>query len=318
MKHLFIVNPISFAKESEMYSVIRDISAYFDTTKDVEHFVYVSRYPRDAVSVVKKCIHNANDAVRVYAVGGDGILFDCLNGMIKFPHAELAIIPYGTANDFMRSFGEDVTHIFRNIEKQVKADTITTDVIHIGSKFALSFCAAGIEAAAVLRYYEICRRYPHFARSHVKSIYVMTAFLALLDEYVTFQEYEITIDGINYDGQYSSINIANSACYGGNKTPAPMAHPADGFLDIILTISTNRWRLMNVLMDYTNGKYYKHPKIFKHVRGKAISVRSKAPLQLDTDGESYFDTSLDARIKPNAVKIVAPDGLDYIVRRTLV
>ena len=318
MKHLVVVNPWSFIKVSDMDTVIRDIKAYFDSAKGMEYLIYVSRYPRDAVSVVKKYVRETDKTVRVYSVGGDGILFDCLNGMITFPNAELAVIPYGAANDFVRAFGEGKAPIFRNIEKQVKAGTIPTDVINIGSKYILGFCAAGVEAASVLKYYDTCRKYPFIAKKYGKVLYLAGAPLAIMDKKVTSQEYEVTIDGVRFNGRYSAINIANNACYGGDKIPVPMAHPADGFFDIILTKSISRLRLVSVIPAYIRGKYYKYPEIFKHIRGKAVSIRSESPLQLNTDGESYYDARLDAKIIPGAVNIVSPDNLKYLLRRELI
>ncbi|MCL2565334.1 MAG: hypothetical protein FWE24_05920 [Defluviitaleaceae bacterium] len=319
MKHLVVVNPISFNKKAEMTAVIRDINAYFDRddNKDIDYYIYISRYPRDAVSVIKKYIGKTKDTVRVYSVGGDGIMFDCLNGIVTFENAELAVIPYGISNDFVRAFGENAAHVFRDIEKQVKAETIPTDVINVGGKHSLNFCAVGVEAASVLKYYGICRKYPDIAKKIGKPLFVVGAPLALMDKKLVHQEYEVTIDGVNYNGRYCTINIANNPCYGGNKTPAPMAHPADGFLDIILAKSISRLRLLSVIYDYTKGKYYKYPGIFKYIRGTEVSIRSQSPLQINTDGESYYDARLDAKIIPSAVKIAAPDGLKYVRRREL-
>jgi YegS/Rv2252/BmrU family lipid kinase len=317
MKHLFIVNPVSFLKSSDMDDVINDINAYFSSVKDLEYFVHVSRYPRDAVSVIRKYMSRTDDTVRVYAVGGDGIVFDCLNGIASFNNTELAVIPYGTANDFSRAFGEDKAHILRNIEKQVNADTIPTDLINVGFKRIIGFCAAGLEASAVIKYYKIRMKYPSFAKRHGKTLYFLGAFSSIMDKKISQQEYEVTIDGKSFDGKYATIIIANNSGYGGNKTPAPMAHPADGFLDILMTKGVSRLRLLSVVTQYTSGKYYKYPRIFTHVRGKQVSIRSNSPLLLNTDGESYYDTHVDAKILPGAVKVASPDGIGYVIRREL-
>ena len=316
MKHLVIVNPKSFPKKAKMESVIFDIKVYFDSVS-ADYLVYVSRYPRDAMSVVKKYIQETDEIVRVYSVGGDGMTFDCLNGMMGFANAELAVIPYGTSNDFVRAFGENKAHIFRDIEKQATAGTILTDVISIGARSILNFASAGVEAGAVLKFFEVSQKHPGIAHVLGKSLYTACAPLAILDKRITYQKYEITIDGVNYDGNYASINIANSACYGGDKNAVIMAHPADGFFDIILTKSVSSLRLFSVILDYTKGNYYRYPSVFTHVRGKEVSIRSSSPLQLNTDGESYYDERLDAKIVPNAVKIVAPDNLQYVTRREL-
>jgi len=317
MKHLIVVNPKSFAKRSEMTDAVRDIREYFDSVKGSDYFIYISRYPRDAVSVIRKYVRETDKTVRVYSVGGDGILFDCLNGMAELENAELAVIPYGTTNDFVRAFGEGVSGVFRNIEKQATAGTIATDLINVGARHAINFCATGIEAAVVLKYYEISRRHPALVKRFGGFVYLASAPIAIMDKKIIEQEYEIIIDGERHRGRYAAINIANTPCYGGDKSAAPMACPTDGFLDVILTKSTSRPQLMRKITSYTKGRYYKYPKLFKHIRCKEIKIYSESPLYLNTDGEAYYDAHLEAKIVPNAVNIVAPDGLKYYLRREL-
>jgi len=160
MKHLVIVNPKSFAKESGMLSVIADIRTYFKNAANADYTIYISRYPRDAIGVVNDFIKSANEIVRVYSVGGDGILYDCLNGLVGLPNAELAVIPYGKTDDFVRAFGEGKNKIFRDIKKQATANAIPTDIISIGNRYALNFCSAGFAPAVELKYDEMNKTYP--------------------------------------------------------------------------------------------------------------------------------------------------------------
>jgi len=320
MKHLVVVNPKSFGKESDMFSVISNLKTYFEKNelnKD-EYQIYISRYPRDAIRVVNKYLSNTSEVVRVYSVGGDGILYDCLNGLIHFPNAQLAIIPYGTTNDFVRAFGEGNQAIFRDIEKQANAPTIPTDVICIGNRYVLNFCGIGIEAATVLKYYEVSRKYPLLAKKLGKHLYMAVipfAVIDILEKGVASQKYEVIIDGEHYDGAYLGINFANGSCYAGDKTPFPMAHPADGLMEVMMLsgkITPNTAIFVN---RYTKGKYYKYPKILRHIRAKEIIVRSNAPMHINADGEAYYGSEINAKIIPAAVNIVAPSGLSYVRRQ---
>jgi len=317
MKHLVVVNPKSFMKESAMFSVVRDITAYFKSINDAEYLIYTSRYPRDAIEVVNEYICGTKDTVRVYSVGGDGILYDCLNGLVGVSNAELAVIPYGTSNDFVRAFGEGKQEIFRDIAKQASAPSIPTDVIKIGGRYALNFCCVGFEAAVVIKYYDICKNYPLFLQMFGKHLYMAGIPLALFDKNITRQKYEVLIDGEKYDGVYLGINIANGPCYGGNKTPFPMAHPADGQMEVMLHNCKITPYFFVILNNFIKGKYYKHPKVLQHMHAKEVIIRSNAPIYVNVDGEAYYDSKIEAKIIPAAVNIAAPDGLPYIRRQNL-
>ena len=311
IKHLIVVNPKAFIKKSEMLEVIDEIRVYFERGQKAEFMVHVSRYPRDAVNVIRKLITNTKDTVRVYSVGGDGILFDCLNGVARLPNAELAVMPYGTSNDFVRSFGENNQALFRDISKQATAGVIPTDVIHCGNRFALNFCTVGIESGAILKYYDIRKKYEWMGKRFGGLVYLLGGILAAMDKKLVNQEYELVIDGETYNGRYATICIANNCCYGGNKYAAPDADPTDGLLDVMLVKSANLLSLMLMIQRYTKGKYYKYPDSIKHLRAKEITVRSPNPLYLDLDGEAYYDTQINASVIASAINIVAVDGLEY-------
>jgi len=310
MKHLVVVNPKSFSKKTEMLFVVDDIKSFFDNDQ-ADYLIHISRYPRDAISVVKEYVQSANELVRVYSVGGDGILFDCLNGIANLPNTELAIIPYGTSTDFVRAFGEDKYPLFRDIEKQANAGTIPTDIISVGHRYILGFCCIGFEASVIFKYRDWSRRFPILPKIFGKSFYFAGVPHTLFDKKLTTQKYEVRIDGKLYDGQYVALNFANTPCYGGDKVPFPAADPTDGYIDIMLINSKITPRFLAAINDYLKGKAQKYPDIFKGVRGKEISIISDSPIQIVTDGEPYFDSSVHAKILSGAVQIVTPDGTPY-------
>ena len=326
MKHLFIINPVSFPKESEMAAVISEINDHFKTDAQYYH-IHISRFPRDGIRYVRKFIEAAQgEMVRVYAVGGDGVVFDCLNGLSDMPNAQLAIVPYGIYSDFLRVFGDGshIREIFRSIRTMATAGTMYTDVISLGHRRTLSFVTMGLEALAFYKHSEMRRKYPNLAKRLGRSFYKIGGPLAVLDKRGYNFEYEITIDGKSYDGRYVGIHISNSGVYGGNMVPAPMARPDDGWLDIITVSDVSRATLIRMMGKYTSGKYYmandetpadKYIKeTLRHIRGKEITVRSNNPMYVNADSETHHDVKMNINILPAHLQIVVPDGLSYVRR----
>jgi hypothetical protein len=47
----------------------------------------------------------SGEEIRFYACGGDGTLYDVVNGAFGFKNVQVAVIPLGSGNDFIRLFG---------------------------------------------------------------------------------------------------------------------------------------------------------------------------------------------------------------------
>jgi diacylglycerol kinase family enzyme len=318
-KHLFIVNPISFRTETDMNVFTALVRHQFETVFKAEYDIRISRFPRHAVRTVRQYITQAGPetTVRVYAVGGDGILFDCLNGLVGLPNAELAPVPYGRTNDFVRAFGEGLECVFRDISRLVPAPVIPTDILHCGSNYALNLCTVGMESDAIFRSVAIqknLKTWPRFLRNSSRvynAVYYLGGVIAMFNQRTMRQEYTLSIDGENLSGAYASVNIANGPCYGGDKSAVVTAVPDDGFMDVLLFRSSTTLRDLTRILPYTQGRYDRYPRDFTLKRGKIITIRSEDPLMIDLDGEAFLDTNITVELIAGSVKIAAPDNLSY-------
>jgi diacylglycerol kinase family enzyme len=315
-EHFFIINPRSFPRKGEMEAFISGVEKHFRDNRVSGLFYHVSRYPRDAISVVRKYLGLAGPetTVRVYAVGGDGIVFDCLNGIVGLPNAELAIMPFGGGSDFVRAFGGEHYHAFRDTALQVTAPAIPTDIIHCGNNYALNFCTVGQESAAVIYAFPLNKRFEK-ARLMFPALtslfYSLGGIAAAFDKTLHGQRYDLRADGTDYSGRYNDINVANGPFYGSGKTPVATAVPDDGFLDMLVVRNMGPLQVLRLMPRYLRGEYYKYPKACFLRRVKKITIRSESPLLVNMDGEAFFDSRLTIEIIPRAVKIAAVNNLAY-------
>jgi diacylglycerol kinase family enzyme len=318
-KHLFIINPVSFRGGTNMENFIFWLKDQFKRVIKEAYDIRVSRFPRHAVRTVRQYITQAGpeQSVRVYAVGGDGILFDCLNGIVGLPNADLAPVPYGNINDFVRSFGEGLDNAFRDIPRLAAAPAIPTDILHCGSNYALNFCTVGLESAANFHAVAIqkhLKSWPWFFRnSHrvYNMSYAVGGIMVMFDKKLLTQKYVVNIDGEDLSGNYANVNIANAPCCGGDKNPVITAVPDDGLMDVLLFKGIGALRGLVRMLPYIKGRYDRFPRDFTLKRGKVISIRSKEPLIIDLDGETFLDTNITVELIPGAVNIAAPDNLSY-------
>ena len=111
------------------------------------------------------------------------------------------------------------------------------------------------------------------------------------------------------------ISFANGPCYAGDKTPFPMAHPADGNLEAMFITSGVKLGMLFGAKSYLKGGYHKYPHTYKHMQAKSVFVRSDMPMRVVADGETSYASEVRAHIVPGFVNVVAPDNLSYVVRQ---
>ncbi|MDR0984520.1 MAG: hypothetical protein LBL93_05915 [Ruminococcus sp.] len=316
MLHLFVINPRSFPDKNVMGDLMVTITKYFGEIAEI----YISKYPRDAIAVVNNYLEKATaneETVRVYAVGGDGILFDCLNGMTKYKDHELTSVPYGNANDFLRAFGDENVAKFRDVKYLSKAPTLLTDTFNCGEKTSIVTASIGLECSSVLETEKMVQKISKvpFMRKFVPTLYLLGAVIVLSNKKLRSQYYDITVDGKDYSGEYININIGNSCANGGNHIPNPYAVPNDGWLDAVFIRKMPLIKCFLVLKKYIKGEFEKYPKNFFHVRFKELTVTSDDPVRIGADGESFYASSVKIKINPGSLKFAAPSELEYHPRK---
>jgi len=318
-RHFFVVNPVCFDNRQKMESMIAEIHHFFNElnnsshSRSSEYAVHISRFPRDAISAIQRFANAVPGTVplRVYAVGGDGVLFDCLNGAVGLPNVELGIIPYGKGNNFYHVFGEDSKDVFTSLKAQIGAPSVPMDALYCGSNYALNHCLIGLEA---------------FCRSNIKRIregrtlmdkYISTfagllgtncLYLAsILNPDILKQSYRIWMDDENLNGTHTFINIVNSPCYSGNRKYAiHEADPSDGWLDVLISTEMNLRNFNKILNKYTKGCHAKYPNLFEYRRVKKVFLTSNNPLIFNLDGEIFYDKYISVEIKPKIIRIIDP------------
>jgi diacylglycerol kinase family enzyme len=312
MKHLFVINPKSFPDKREMSDFITSVEELIGESATIR----ISRYPRDAVAKVNNFLETAtenNEKVRVYAVGGDGILFDCLNGMQKYRDHELASVPYGNSNDFLRAFGDENVPLFKDIKKLSESPSIWTDVFLCSSNVAIANAAIGLESSTILVTEQMAKKLATipFLRFFIPTLYKIGAIVVLLNKKLRSQYYNISLDGEDYSGEYIDINIGNTFANGGRNIPSPYALPNDGKLNAIFIKKMSVIKSLLRIGAFVSGNFDKYPDSFFQVTFEFLHATSDEPIKIATDGEAFYTSDLYIETFHDALRIIAPEGLTY-------
>jgi diacylglycerol kinase family enzyme len=312
MKHVFVVDPKVFTNQQwKMDGLVDSIGQYFRSQEKPDFSILFSHYPRDAIGLIHNQAVKAEpfETVRVYAIGGDDILFDCLNGIVELPSMELAIAPYGDTNSFIRVFGEGKAELFKNIDALAEASTVSTDIIKVGNNCAINGCSIGSNSARAMKKKEIQQRMGQgISRVFMGFWLFVNNISSTFDKEIIAHHYNITIDDTDYSGNYGHILIVNSPYFGRNKIALKGAMPDDGLLDVVLFKSVGPLKTSRAIKRYFRGKM---PSNCNRVQAKKIQIKSDTPMWIKTDSEFLRDTSMTFEINPSAVQVVAVDNLTY-------
>jgi diacylglycerol kinase family enzyme len=314
MKHVFVFDPKSFfSQQWKMDGILDHIGQFFRTQEKPDFSIQFSRYRRDAILLIQQEAEKAKpgDIVRIYAIGGEEILYDCVNGVAHFPNMQLAVVPYGESCDFLNLFGKNKAEAFRDLPSLIQSDALPTDLIKWGVNFALNSCYIGLNSAMAAKLREMKTKlgkgsFAVFSKIASFLNYAVTA----MDREIASQEYTVSIDDKDFSGHYSLIHIANGPYHTGKMTGVTNAVPDDGLLDVALIKSADPLKTMWSMGRYAKGK---RPSNSIVMQAKKITVRSEKQMWVQMDNEYFRDTNISINIIPQATQIVAVDNLTYPV-----
>jgi diacylglycerol kinase (ATP) len=192
---------------------------------------------------------------RFLGIGGDGTAFEILNGL--FPDAaasapELALLPAGTGNSFLRDFTRQPERDV--LEAILQGRARRCDVFRLehagGRLFFINLLSLGF-AADVAAF-----RNRYFRRGgQLGYLACLLACLARLRP----QSFPLQTDGGTTDARpclFLSFN--NSRFTGGKMLIAPMADPTDGLIEIVRWEPIGRLRLLWNLPGLYTGQHIRH------------------------------------------------------------
>jgi diacylglycerol kinase family enzyme len=105
MKHIFIMNPVAGNGISTGSYSEKIKKAFEELNISDEYEIHITTSETDAYDYTKSQVETG-EHIRFYACGGNGTLSEVVNACAEKKNAEVAAIPLGSGNDFIRIFGK--------------------------------------------------------------------------------------------------------------------------------------------------------------------------------------------------------------------
>lgn len=247
----------------------------------------------------------------VVALGGDGIVNEVVNGLMRLPRDArpvFGLVPAGSGNDYARTLGVRFDSNMETIVLQLlDAAVRPLDVGSVNGRFFAETLSFGLDAAIALDTVERrCRTGRTGTMLYLESGLNQLLFhLAPFHAEVSFGEATACIavphgDGVLIGGDASDESAARDlflmaaqvgATYGGGFSICPDARPDDGLLDVC-TVDAGIGKLRGIVtfLRAKNGHHVRAKCVaFRRVRSLAVRVPHGVAVQADGERVDQAD-----------------------------
>jgi YegS/Rv2252/BmrU family lipid kinase len=313
MKHYFIVNPVS--GKNYPGDIAHDLIQPAVLETGIQFEIYTTRYPGDGKRFVKeKCEEAQGQPVRFYAVGGDGTLYEVVNGAAGYPNAEVTCIPKGSGNDYIRLYGG--REYFLDVKDLINGRAIAVDGLRLddGSgvyEYAINQASMGFDAEACA-YQGNMKKVPG-SIGHIT--YVLAGLYCMFTK--AYSTFACMVDDQPIHGPFFLAAACNSRWYGSGIKVAPFADPCDGLLDCVIIRRDMWWPSLFKLAIYDwqlKGSHYLKRSCL-YLRGHKMTCRAEHPVMINVDGETRIVRQVVIEAVPELYRFVVPAHSPYFEQK---
>lgn len=304
MKHIFVVNPAA-GNGAGLRVVLPAIHKALTGFED-DYEIHRTMSEQETILYCRqKCAFEGE--VRFYACGGDGTINNVLTGIAGSPNAQLAVVPCGTGNDFVRNFTNKEN--FSDIEKQIAGSVFPIDVLKWQGGYALNMCNIGVDC-------DVVAEAASMKSDKLKGTAAYLAAAAKVLKRGKTYRFSYAIDGgEEKEGEFMLAAIANGNFCGGGFRSCPDAQLDDGYMDVCIVHPVRGIKLPVMLAKYRKGSHLKGrdaERYIEYIHCRSFRLRALEPVRISVDGEVLDFTESEFEILPGAIRLVLPQGSAFL------
>ncbi len=305
MKHIFVINPA--AGKGKRLSALLSSITYACEEMEADYEIYHTATVGDGTRFVRAaCEKYADLPKRFYACGGDGTLYEVLNGAVGYELTEIAVIPMGTGNDFIKTFTNP--EYFRDVKRQMLGKAERIDLLKYRDRYSINVINLGFDCDVVQRVSEI--------KHHFLVPSGMAYAMSVADLFMKpfGKSFKVLIDDMELvEKEFMLCAVANGHYYGDGYHCAPKALLNDGKMDLILVEKVSRGEFLKLVPKYKKGEHLDaegnsiHP-CLRYQKCEKLVIQSKHPIGLCADGEISPVKTVEITCVPSAISFSIPRG----------
>ena len=301
MKHCFIINRASGSGKG-IDALVDRINALC-TEKSLDYSIVFTQYPHHAEEIVKQVVESSEKPVRFYACGGDGTINEVVNGIIENGSGEIAVVPIGTGNDFVKTFSAPCD--FLCLENLVFGKSVRVDTVSLGNEVFANMLNVGFDSSVV----KTVTRYRNKSRLMRGDLaYVIGVALNFIKMPKTYLSCTFD-DGEKIEGKFLLSAFSNGKYYGGGFKAGSRAEVDDGILDVLLVKPCSRAVFLTLVSKYKKGTLLDDKRSHKYIvfkKCRSLSVSFSPESFVCVDGELTDKHEFEIKVLPSSLSFVLP------------
>ena len=242
----------------------------------------------------------------VLALGGDGVIHEAANGLMRLPAGErptFGIVPVGSGNDYARTLGMSARSVDAAVAQLLAARARPADVGRCNGEFFVETLSFGVDAAIAL---DTVERRARTGRTGT-ALYLASGMDQLL-HHLDCHRYTASFDGGEpVRGASFTFAVQVGPTYGGGFRICPDARIDDGLLDVC--IAHPPFGVARAVFVFLLAKGGLHTG-FRQIelrRARTLSVRFDAPPPVQIDGEPLEAAEYAIDVVPRALGVLVPE-----------
>ncbi|MFI3326201.1 MAG: diacylglycerol kinase family protein [Clostridia bacterium] len=308
MRYVFVVNPNAGVKN--IYEDVENkINRHF-ANSEIEYKICQSIEKGD-ITYICRCEAETGDEVRIYCFGGDGTLWEAVNGIVGFDNVELGVFPSGSGNDYIKTFGQRKD--FLDFAAQMDGESIEVDLIKTDNGISINNVCLGFDAKIAIGMTKF-KKLPLVGGSRAYDLSLANSLLTRIGD-----DFDITLqtkDGKeNFSGRFLFATASIGQYYGGSFNVAPLAKVDDGLIDFVLIKKPPLVKIPGLVNLYKNGEHINDAKFEPYLiyrQGYSMEITSKNEVYCVQDGEGQKVKKESIVLSPYKIKFILPKGIEFL------
>ena len=289
MRNVYIINPKA-GKHDHTVQFMERIRAVHATHGE-EPEIYLTQRAGHGEELARAAAEKG-DAVRIWAVGGDGTVLEVVRGAEFHKNAAVGVYPCGSGNDFIKKSGHP-KDVEKALDVILKGNVGYVDYMDLGTTRCLNVAGGGMDVDVLVKYASV-KKLKGSAAYNYALIYTLL--------HTRFHKLRLIVDGKTMDKSVFMIGIGNGGFIGGGLPICPHAEVSDGKLDVVIVNEMKKRRIPPMLLKFMKGKHVED-KTVEEFRTDRVIIEALDDSRFELDGEIIEDRYLDIKVVPNKLKM---------------
>jgi len=295
--------------------------------EDVPHEIHRSSLQHGIKDICKE-LTSKKEEINLVICGGDGSMFDAVNGVADFEKTRIGMIPCGSGNDLAKDLQmpkkiEELVSIIKKGEIHRTMDlgevifhTRYAYMDHENHKVHPFYSNAdysqyfnvssgiGFDAKTCQQVF-LSKAKPFLNKIHLgKLVYLFVAIRLIFEN----EMFLCTFENLDRKEKHSKCLFAvgmNHRFEGGGFMFGPGAKDNDGLLESCLIKNITPFTFLRLFPSAYKGKHVRYKDKVIIEEGNSIHIESDKPMWVHTDGEVYYASdSITLKVHPNWLKLL--------------